>query len=231
MKIIIKNCNIDLMLSSQRQLISDSFSEYLNSGDALKNDGTINSIPGFNTYYKIPVKAGMLIAISSSLNMSNPYVTAVTYSSDGTVLSSSSSWKFQFLKISQDGFVSICCASRSEFQIAPPNTIYETINSDDYLQYGKALKNNGTIDNITGFYTIYKVPVNQGDHVLFSCTVTSTIVSPYCLWCFTDTNDVVKSYGGTSSIIQREVVAAQDGYFSCCFNASPINGYVDIVTD
>lgn len=229
MKIIIKNCSIDLMLSSQRQLISDSFSEYFNAGKALKNDGTINSISGFNTYYKIPVVAGMLIAISSSLAPASPYATVVIYSSDGTVLSSAVFNK-QFLKISQDGFVSICCASRSEFQMAPPNTVYETINSDDYLQYGKCLKNDGTMGSVGDFYTIYKVPVNQGDHVLFSCTVSSTIVSPYCTWCFTDTNDVVKSYG-TSSIIQREVVAAQDGYFSCSFNASPINGYVDIVTD
>lgn len=229
MKIIIKNCNIDLMLSSQRQLISDSFSEYFNSGKALKNDGAIYSITGFNTYYKIPVVAGMLIKISSSLSPASPYATSVIYSSDGTVLSYSVSTD-QLLKISQDGFVSICCASRSEFQMAPPNTVYETINSDDYLRNRTALKNDGTTGTVGGFYTIYKVPVNQGDHVLFSCTVSSPIALPYCTWCFTDTNDVVKSYG-TSSVIQREVVAAQDGYFSCCFNASPINGYVDIVTD
>lgn len=229
MKIIIKNCSIDLMLSSQRQLISDSFSEYFKTGNALKNDGTISNIPGFNTYYKIPVVAGMIFSISSSLDSSSPYVTAVTYSSDGTVLSYYG-YKYQFIKISQDGFISICCASRSEFQMAPPNTLYETINSDDYLQHNKCIKNDGTMGEVYKFYTIYKVPVNQGDHVLFSCTTTSTVVSPYCLWCFTDTNDVVKSYG-TSSIIQREVVAAQDGYFSCSFNASPINGYVDIVTD
>ena len=229
MKIIIKNCSIDLMLSSQRQLISDSFSEYFNSDKALKNDGSINSISGFNTYYKIPVVAGMLIKIKSSLIPANPYATAVTYSSDGTVLSSYS-YNEQLLKISQDGFVSICCASRSEFQMAPPNTVYETINYDDYLRDNTAVKHDGTTGNVDSFYTIYKVPVNQGDHVLFSCPVSSPIVSPYCTWCFTDTNDVVKSYG-TSSVIQREVIAAQDGYFSCCFNASPINGYVDIVTD
>lgn len=229
MKIIIKNCNVDWVLSSQRQLISDSFSEYFNSDKALKNDGTIVGISGFNTYYKIPVVAGMLIKISSSLSPSSPYVTTVEYSSDGTVLSYNVSKK-QFLKISQDGFVSICCASRDEFQMAPPNTVYETINSDDYLQHNKCLKNDGTMDSVSGFYTIYKVPVNQGDHVLFSCIISSSLTSSYCTWCFTDTNDVVKSYG-SENIIQREVVAAQDGYFSCSFNGSPINGYVDIITD
>ena len=217
------------MLSSQRQLINDSFSEYSKTGNALKNDGSISNIPGFNTYYKIPVVAGMIFSISSSLDSSSPYVTAVTYSSDGTVLSYYG-YKYQLIKISQDGFISICCASRSEFQIVSPNTLYETINSDDYLKYNKCIKKDGTMGDVIGFYTIYKVPVNQGDHILFSCFISSPVAVPYCSWCFTDTNNVSKSYG-TNNVVQKEVVAEQDGYFSCSFNESLINGYVDIITD
>lgn len=217
------------MKESQRYLIEDSFSEYFKSGYALRNDGTIDAISGFSTYYKIPVKAGMLVKLESTYSVASPYSCYVTYDSSGTKLTQDLS-KDVLIKVAVDGFVSLCCADRTQFVIASPNNVYETINSDTYLYNNRAIKKDGTYGEVDEFYSIYKVPVRQGDSILFSAEVITPIIDPYCVWLFTDAENNPKSYG-TSSVKQKEIIAAQDGYFSCCFNKSIIGGYVDIITD
>lgn len=232
MKAIFKNCNIVIVSSGDsHKMIEDSFSSYYQAGKALKNDGTTYPISGYNTFVKIPFEAGTIINLGISLTFAQNYVPYVLYDSNENVVSygDNISGKGAFLVPNYDGYISICCASRSEFTMYTKNVNFETINSDLYLKKSIALKNDGTTTGISGWFTIKNIPVAQGDKLIFSLSSLSSPAVHYCTWALMDSNSAVYSYGRETNIVDREVTIQQDGYFSLAFeNSDFFAAYADI---
>jgi hypothetical protein len=232
MKAIFKNCNIVIVSSGDsHKVIEDSFSSYYQTGKALKNDGTTSPINGFNTFFKIPFEAGTIINLDISLTFAGDYTPYVLYDSNENVVSYGDkiSGKIALLVPNYDGYISICCASRSEFTMYTKNVNFETINSDLYLKKRTALKNDGTTVSVGGWFTIEKIPVLQGDKLIFSLSSLDAPTGSYCSWALMDSNSAVYSYGAEANIVDREVVIQQNGYFSLAFeNPDFFAAYADI---
>ena len=112
-----------------------------------------------------------------------------------------------------------------------PN-VYDTINSDLYIQNNKVLKNDGTLQSFDDFYVINKIPVSAGDNLLFSLNLIDAVQSSYAAYCFMDSNSVVYDYSYAEAIIEdKTVTVKKDGFFSCCCRRKPFNMFADIIQD
>lgn len=233
MKIIIRNCNIELQdMGSFHQEITDSFSEYFKDGYVLKADGSIEQISNFSTFYKIPVSRGTVIISNCDIAVSSSsgYRSIVTYGSDSAVINT---YKYNeannnnFITVTEDGYVSIVCSARSCFSMYTSNC-FEGVNSDLYVKSNKALKNDGSLADINGYYTIYEIPVEAGDTIMFSATNT-VVAGTYRSYVLMDANNVTYDSSRELYLVNHKIVVEQNGYFSCMSNGSPLDMYADII--
>lgn len=238
MKIFIKNCGIEIISQNPNShvLIEDSYESYLKTGRALKNDGTMQSLTEFKTYYKIPVVEGEVFyygAISGSAGA--PYASYVFYDANGDVVSYGPYNAYVYKCFPQAGFVSFMLPNsddRNLVKFYTPNLNYETINSDYYLIIRHTLKSDGTTQYAGSGNVIRRVPVSQGDTIIFS-TNAANLSTGYAAWVIENSDKTAVLSYGTQAATEKEITMTENGYISVYMANSTelFNAFVDVLAE